>query len=337
MPSQSYWIGSYASPEQKGLLRCSFSPEKGFALESAYDGLLNPSFLLEHPEKPVLYTVEETEEGMVCAWRAEGNRLALLGRIPSGGASPCYLSLSEDGHWLYCANYTGGSVASIRLDENGIPAERTGLVQHTGKGPNAQRQEKAHAHCAYPYHGGIGVCDLGEDRIYLYRNEGGTLRENTCLRAEPGSGPRHLVAHPRYPGCLYCVSELTGEVFVWKENSSGRYDLLQGIGTLPRGFTGENTAAAIRFTQDGRLLLVSHRGADGIAVMTVRPEGKLEEPVWSPCVRGPRDFLVSGEYVLAAGQRDGEVRAYKLTEGKLQDTGFRFEAQEPVCIQEALR
>ena len=37
----------------------------------------------------------------------------------------------------------------------------------------------------------------------------------------------------------------------------------------------------------------------------VREDGTLGEPVWSPCVRGPRDFLVCGEYVLVAGQRDG--------------------------------
>ena len=71
--------------------------------------------------------------------------------------------------------------------------------------------------------------------------------------------------------------------------------------------------------------------------MRLHPDGRPEKPVWSPCVRGPRDFLVSGEYVLAAGQRDGEVRAYSLEEGKLRDTGFGLEIPESVCIQKALR
>ena len=337
MRSQFLWISSYAAPEQKGVLRCSFSPETGFAVINAYAGLLNPSFLLEHPEHPVLYTAEETDEGAVCAWREEEGRLILLNRVPSGGASPCHLSLSEDGNWLYCANYTGGSAACFRLDGNGIPAERTDLAQHTGKGPNAQRQEKAHAHCVYPWHSRIGVCDLGEDRIYLYGNEAGRLKEEACLITPPSSGPRHLAAHSRYSGCLYCVSELSGEVFIWKETVPGSFDLLQGIATVPQGYAGENTAAAIRFTEDGRWLLVSHRGADGIAAMRMRPDGTAEDPVWSPCVRGPRDFLLCGEFVLAGSQRDGEVRAYLLQDGSLRDTGFRVEASEPVCIQKALR
>lgn len=337
MRSQSLWIGSYANPGQPGLVRCFFSPEEGFGGKTEYRGLLNPSFLLEHPAHPVLYTAEETEEGAVCAWRQEEGRLTLLNRLPSGGASPCHLSLSEDGNWLYCANYTGGSAACFRLDGNGIPAERTDLAQHTGKGPNARRQEKAHAHCVYPWRGRIGVCDLGEDRVYLYGNEEGRLAEKACLFTPPGSGPRHLAAHSRYPGCLFCVSELSGEVFIWKETAPGRFELLQGIAAVPRGYAGENTAAAIRFTEDGRWLLVSHRGADGIAAMRMRPDGTAEDPVWSPCVRGPRDFLLCGEFVLAGSQRDGEVRAYRLREGKLQDTGFRLEAREPVCIQKALR
>ena len=337
MHSQSFRIGSYATPAEQGLLCCSFHPETGFEVTNAYRGLLNPSFLLEHPAHPVLYTVEETDDGAVCAWREEAGRLKLLGRVSTGGASPCHLSLSEDGKWLYCANYTGGSAACIRLDEQGIPAERTDLVQHTGKGPNAQRQEKAHAHCVYPFGGRIGVCDLGEDRIYLYENENGRLQEKACLTAAPGSGPRHLASHPRYPGCLYCVAELTGNVFVWKETGTGSFELLSGIETLPPDFPGGNTAAAIRFTEDGAWLLVSHRGADGIAAMRMRPDGIPEKPVWSPCVRGPRDFLVCGEYAVVAGQQDGEVRAYRIREGKLEDTGFGLMAREAVCIQKALR
>ncbi len=336
MSSHLIWIGSYASPEQEGLLQCRFTLESGFAFESAHEGLLNPSYLLEHPVHPLLYTVEETDEGAVCAWREENGRMILTGRILTGGASPCHLSLSADGNWLYCANYMGGSAACIRLDKNGVPVELTDLVKHHGRGPDKQRQEMAHAHCVYPYHGQIGVCDLGEDRIYLYENQAGKLRETACLRTKPGSGPRHLAAHAKYPACLYCVSDLTGDVAVWRETAPGCFDLQQELNTLPDGYSGENTAAAIRFTEDGRWLLVSHRGADGIAAMLVRTDGTLEEPVWSPCVRGPRDFLICGSTVLIGSQRDGEVRAYMLEAGRLTDSGFRIEVREPVCIQKAL-
>lgn len=337
MKTIRFWVGNYASPGQEGVSRYRYVPLHGFEKEAGYTGLTNPSFLLEHPALPVLYTVEETEEGAVCAWREESGRLLLLGRVKTGGASPCHLSLSGDGEWLYCANYMGGSVSRIRLDEQGIPVERTDLAVHHGRGPNPWRQEAAHAHCVYPYGNQVGVCDLGEDRIYLYENREGKLAEIACLRAEPGSGPRHLASHASRPGCLYCVSELSGAVYVWKETGSGDFSCLQGVNTLPQGFDGENTAAAIRFAGDGKWLLVSHRGADGIAAMPVRTDGSLGAPVWSPCVRGPRDFVVCGNTVLAASQRDGEIRAYELNDGRLTDTGFRTDAPEPVCLQKALR
>lgn len=97
MHTQSFLIGSYASPEEKGLFCCAFSPETGFSMKKEYDGLLNPSFLLEHPDHPVLYTVEETDDGAVCAWQEKEDRLILLNKVSTGGASPCHLSLSEDG------------------------------------------------------------------------------------------------------------------------------------------------------------------------------------------------------------------------------------------------
>ena len=59
----SFWIAGYATPEQEGLIRCRFSPEKGFETEAAFTGLTNPSYVLEHHDLPVLYTVEEKEEG----------------------------------------------------------------------------------------------------------------------------------------------------------------------------------------------------------------------------------------------------------------------------------
>ena len=335
MQSFSFWVGSYATPEQEGLLCCEFNPETGFSVRSAFCGLTNPSYVLEHPSQPVLYSVEETREGAVCAWRPEEGRLRLLAKLPTGGADPCHLSVSEDGRWLYAANYSGGSAACFRLDADGVPAERTDLRQHRGHGPNAARQEAAHAHCVFPRKGRLAVCDLGTDEILIYENRDGILTERGRLRAPAGSGPRHLAAHPACPGLLFCVTELAGSVLVFRETEEDRFRLVREIPTLPPDYRGENTAAAIRFTGDGSRLLVSHRGLNAVAVIPVGRDGETGDPVLSPCVRGPRDFLVCGESVLAASQPDGEIRAYRLNGQRLEETGMRIRAQAPVCLQPA--
>src|SRR2546430_12066397 len=43
------------------------------------------------------------------------------------------------------ANYAGGSVALLPIQPDGALAPAAQVVQHTGKGPNAERQEAPHA------------------------------------------------------------------------------------------------------------------------------------------------------------------------------------------------
>ena len=221
-----------------------------------------------------------------------------------------------------------------RLDGSGIPTERTDLRRHRGSGPRADRQEAAHAHCVFPRKKRLLVCDLGMDEIILYTNERGELGECGRLSAPAGSGPRHLAMHARYPELLYCVTELASTVLVWKEKGQDDFELIREIPMVPADYTGENTAAAIRFTEDGGSLLVSHRGMDCIAVMPVSEDGIPGKPVLSPCIRWPRDFAVTGDMVLAASQTDGEVRAYRFHEDRLEETGMTIKAQAPVCLQE---
>ena len=333
MCSQTFWISSYATPEQEGLIRCRFDPEKGFEKEAAYSGLTNPSFLLEHPVCPVLYTVEEKKEGAVCAWRPGRDSLRPLARLSTEGADPCHLSLSPDGRWLYAANYTGGSVACFRLDDSGIPTEQTDLRRHKGNGPRQDRQEAAHAHCVFPRQDRLLVCDLGTDEIVVYRSDRGILGECGRLTAPAGSGPRHLATHPAYPDLLFCVTELASTVLIWRATGTDSFELIREIPMLPADYSGANIAAAIRFTKDGRKLLVSHRGLDSIAVMPVSGDGIPGKPVLSPCVRYPRDFAIAEDNVIIASQTDGEVRAYRLHEDRLEETGMIIQAQAPVCLQ----
>lgn len=337
MPTHSYWVSSYATPEQEGLIRCQFTPEKGFAIKESYTGLTNPSFILEHPDFPLLYTVEEKEQGAVCAWEQGKESLRLLAWIPTEGADPCHLSLSADRKWLYAANYSGGSIVCFRLDSSGIPIERADLCRHRGSGPVKERQEAAHAHCVFPRKNRLFVCDLGTDEIVIYKNEWGELGECARLSVPAGSGPRHLAIHPAYPDLLYCVTELSSTVLVWKEKTTDDFELIREIPMLPSDYIGKNIAAAIHFTEDGSRLLVSHRGMDSIAVMSVGENGVLDKPVLSPCVRCPRDFLVTGDWVLVASQIDGEVRAYQLDENRLEKTHMVIKAQAPVCLQACKR
>ena len=96
MNTIAFRAGNYGSPEEKTLFRCAFDPEKGFRMLEARSGLLNPSYVLEHPEKPMLYTVEETAEGAVCAWRLGAEEPTLQKKLATGGADPCHYGTERD-------------------------------------------------------------------------------------------------------------------------------------------------------------------------------------------------------------------------------------------------
>ncbi|MFN9941248.1 MAG: lactonase family protein, partial [bacterium] len=83
------------------------------------------------------------------------------------------MSVNSTGKFLIVANYTGGSSAVFALKDDGSLGARTDFHQHQGSGPNQQRQEAPHAHCAqfltidgveYAY-----VVDLGLDLVLSYR------------------------------------------------------------------------------------------------------------------------------------------------------------------------
>ena len=328
-----FLTGSYAGRDETGIHRVCFDPAAGFCVLASVKGLENPSYVLAHPNGRAFYAVEETGEGRVREGRLDGDMPLSPVIFPTEGASPCHLALSEDLRYLYAANYSGGSLAAFAMDEAGGITGRTDVRRHVGAGPNAARQEAAHVHFSMALEGLVYVCDLGMDAIVIYQNDAGHLMEAGRVAMPAGSGPRHLAHSGRHPGWLYCVAELDSRVYALRRAADG-WSVDHAASILPQVFAGENIAAAIRVTDDGKLLLASNRGHDSIAVIPLGPDGRLGEPVISPCVAEPRDFVVCGDCVLAASQRDSVIRAYRLNREtlRLEDTGMGLEICHPVCL-----
>lgn len=329
-----FLTGSYAKKGDPGVCRFAFDGEGGFRLEKAWNGFINPSFVLVHPDKPMFYTVEETSPvGKVHAWQYAENAPVLTGSFPSGGDSPCHLSLSQDKRYLYVSNYMSGALAVFALDQEGRILKMTDLVQLTGHGPNPDRQEGPHAHCELETDGVLYLCDLGTDTILAYLNNNGKLEKRGEIKLPGGSGPRHLAVCPAHPGFLYCDAEMGNEVYVIMKTETD-YKIVQHMPTLPECFVGSNTTAAIHFTADGKFLMVSNRGHDSIAAYGVKADGTLSRPVISSCAAEPRDFILLDDYAVVGSQRKDLIRAYRLNRetGKLAENGWTEKAGCPVCF-----
>ena len=309
----------------------------------------NPSFLSIHPNGRVLYTVNELEPiGAVSAFAIERATGALtrLNEQPSGGGAPCYVSVERSGRAMLVANYAGGSVALLPIEPNGALAPAH-VVQHTGKGPNAERQEAPHAHCILPDPSNrfALAADLGVDRVFVYRLDLGdkSLRPveegagDAVMR--PGAGPRHIAFHPMLP-LVFVANELDSTVATLRFDSArGALSLLDTRSTVPPGWTGTNYPADVHVASSGRTLYVSNRGHNSIAVFSVAEstDALALDQVVDTEGDWPRNFSLdpSGRWLLVANQRSDSVVVFGRDPdtGRLTPTRQRIGIPSPVCLR----
>lgn len=277
----------------------------------------SPSYLIQDQDRDVVYAVNETSEGSVSSFRRA--TLEPLSTVSTGGVWPCHLALHPDGY-LLAANYGSGSVSVHPVADDGVLGAYTDLVQHTGTGPHAERQEGPHTHQVVILPDGlITVVDLGIDQLVQYRLENGRLIPAGAVEVPAGTGPRHFVVHPS--GRWFLAGELSAEVL---ELQDGKV-----TATVPTtSVDGDTFPSAIAL--DGDLLYVANRGADTIAVFEVSPE--LRRIAEVPCGgTWPRDLVVAGGRLHVANQNSGTVVAF--TAGRTpQPTGEVLEIGSPACI-----
>jgi 6-phosphogluconolactonase len=355
MESDLLYVGTYTERTQSEgiyLLRMDRSSGELRRVGSVSAGA-NPSFLAIHPNGRVLYAVNELEQyqgkptGAVSAFAIERDSGALtrLNEQPSGGGAPCYLSVDRSAQVVLVANYVGGSVAMLPIQANGALAPAASVVQHTGKGPNADRQEAPHAHCILPDPANrfALAADLGADRVFVYRLDldGKSLRhvEGGDAVMRPGAGPRHLAFHPTLP-LVYVANELDSTVATLRFDAERGALSPQGTSsTLPAGWTGTNYPADIHVAASGRSLYVSNRGHNSIAVFSVAEStGALALDQVVPTEGDwPRNFSLdpSGRWLLVANQRSHSIVVFGRDPetGRLTPTNQRIVIPSPVCLR----
>ena len=313
----------------------------------------NPSFLAIHPNGRVLYAVSEVEKhngkptGAVSGFAIASGSVALTRRNeqPSEGGAPCFVSVDRSGRVVLVANYVGGSVALLPIQADGALAPATKVVQHTGSGPNAERQSSPHAHCivADPSNRFVLAADLGADRVFVYRLdlEGKSLRhvEGGDAVMRPGAGPRHIAFHPTLP-LVFVANELDSTVATLRFDAErGALSPLDTRSTLPAGWTGTNYPADIHVSPSGRTLYVSNRGHNSIAVFSVAEStGALAlDQVISTDGDWPRNFSLdpTGRWLLVANQRSDSIVVFRRDQksGRLTPTRQRIALPSPVCLR----
>lgn len=346
------YFGTYTDKSSKGIYVGTFDPAEGrlSAIELAAEAA-RPSFLAIHPRRPLLYGVGELADfqgrktGVVRAFAIEASgKLRLLNEQPSGGAGPCHVAVEPGGRCVLVANYGGGSVASLPIEEDGRLKSPASVIQHQGRGPNPRRQEGPHAHSINVDPTGRFALapDLGCDKVFVYRLEAAAGRlvphDPPAVALAPGAGPRHLAFHPNGQ-FAYVINELNSTVAALAyDGAAGRLQVLSSVSTLPSDFSGSNTTADIHVHPSGKFLYGSNRGHDSIAIFAIAGDGTLR-PLGHQSTRGktPRNFALdpSGQYLLAANQDSDTVAVFRIDTptGLLSPLGEPVAVPRPVCIR----
>lgn len=348
------FVGTYTGKtSSKGIYAYRFDPEKGqltsigVAAETA-----DPSFLVVHPNGKYLYAVNEIATfnggpgGAVSAFAidAKTGALKFLNQVPTRGAGPCHISLDKSGAFVLVANYDGGSIASFPVHDDGSLGTASGFVQHSGTGPNKERQEGPHAHWigTSPDNRFALAVDLGLDQVIVYGFDPSkgifTPMLSGFAKVKPGAGPRHLAFHPNGK-FAYVLSEMDSSVTVFSyQAKNGAFTSSQTISALPKDYAGPKEAAEIAVHPSGNFLYTSNRGHDSIAIFAIDAKKGTLTPLGQVLTGGktPRHFAIdpTGAYLLAENQESNNIVVFHIdpVTGSLTPTGQTVDAPSPVCI-----
>lgn len=311
----------------------------------------NPSYLALDPARRHLYAVNELmnlggqPDGGVSAFAIDPATAGLtpLNQQSSQGGLACYVSIEQTGRYALVANYAGGNVIMLPIQADGRLDPASDVVQHHGASVDPQRQKGPYAHSIItdPANRYAFAADLGIDKIVIYQMdlEKGKLLPHGEVKVHPGAGPRHLTFHPN-GRFAYLIQEINSTLTAFAYHADkGSFEELQTVPTLPQDFRGQNTAADVHVSPDGKFVYGSNRGHDSIVIHAIDAQRGTLTYVGHVATGGktPRNFAIdpSGTYLLAANQDTNNVVTFRMDQasGQLQETGLVTEIPMPVCVK----
>lgn len=281
----------------------------------------SPSWLAVRGDRMVA-----TLEGVgALAWfarTADGWRAAGVTRLDA--ESPCHAAFLDD-DTVAVANYGDGAIVLARHGHD-APLQR---LDGGGSGP-LSAQEGPHAHHVHVLSDGrVLTLDLGADRLHVHeRGTDGLLTRVDSLALPAGTGPRDLHALPS--GQLALLGEWSCELLVLSIVGKG-FEIVQSV-LLPGARAGEDQAAALGVSADGRFLYAGIRGADRIAVSAIEDAGLWPLDSVPSGGRWPRHLLVDGDLMHVANQLSDSIATFRIGADGIPVLLTTIETPSPTAI-----
>lgn len=323
----------------------------------------NPSWITINAKRNYLYTINESatfddKSGGVSSFaidRTTGD-LKPLNVARSEGGGPAHMSIDGSGKYVLVANYGGGSVAVLPIQEDGSLGKATDIKADKGSvgstTPSSavpgsfafSGHERPHVHMvqASPNNKFVFYTDLGQDRIYVYKFDAttGKLSESgdpTFISLPNGDGPRHFVFHPNGHWFYSLQEESSTIAFFQFDPETGKLVSKQTISSMTPGFKGTSFASELLISSNGKFIYAANRLHDTVGVFSVKNDGQLSY-VSETHTGGdyPRQmsFSPEGHFLYVCNQRSDDISCLKVDKktGKLTLTNQYTAAGTPSCI-----
>ena len=342
-PARFAYVGCFTTQARRargdGLHVHAIGPDGAWTPLQHLPDLVNPSFLVMGPGARVLYVAHGDQDYASAYARDAGTgRLRPLGRAATGGANVVHQAVDPSGRHLVVTNYGTGSVAVLPLREDGgLDPYAQRLAMPGTAGPHRTEQAGSHPHQILfdPAGRFVLVPDKGHDAVCVFALAEGALELASVTASRPGAGPRHGAFHPTLP-VYWVLNELDSSITTHRWSAAdGTLEPVQVLPTLPPGFFGASTAAAIVVTPDGGFVHASNRGQDGVASFAVEPgTGCLRPLGWTPAPgREPRFMTLLGDQLLVASERDDRIDRFAPDPGGgLHPVGATVASASPVSV-----
>ena len=351
-----HWVyfGTYTGGKSKGIYVSRLDAAGKLTEPQLAATAVNPSFLAADPTQRFLYAISEVnntsgkKQGDVTAYaiNARTGQLTELNQQLSGGEALCHIQLDATGKTALVASYGGGSLTAFPVNANGSLGEPSSFIQHHGSSVNPLNQKGPHAHCivADPANRFALACDLGLDKVLVYKLDANTASLTTNNPAfaacAPGVGPRHLAFHTSGK-FAYVINEMGCSITAFGYDADhGALSEIQTISTLAEGQSPDPSfsGAEVVVHPSGKFLYSSTRGLDVISLFSVDERtGKLARTENVPSGgKTPRNFSLdpTGRFLLAANQNSDNVVVFRIDSGtgRLTPTGQSVEVGNPSCV-----
>ncbi len=331
---ETVYFGTYTKKMSQGIYAADFDSESGLLSNLRLVAKeTNPTYLAFSNTGNLYSVASQDGKGGIASFNSN---FELLNHVVEEGAPHCFISVDDERHLVYGANYHKGEALIYQQNEDGSLALLNKEV-YSGSGPHPN-QLSSHVHfVGLTPDKYLVVCDLGTDLVTTYDIlENYQLEKIGQYHSTPGAGSRHIVFHPDLK-VAYLICELNATVEVLIYDGCGQFERFDTISTLPEAYNGFNACAAIRISQDGKFVYASNRGDDSLAVFSVATDGSLKRiQIISTSGKNPRDFNITpdGAYIITVHQDSDNATVFKRDQetGLLNTLSNDFFVPESVCV-----